>query len=195
MPKRSGPVSTKRRKSAGSVKARASNAASPPAFLLVGTAPAFPPDLIVAAPRQANTAPRSKTAPRKSRTARNERPAVETLPPPPATAATRPRRRPSAPPRPASPAAVRDLPAAPAPLPRNRSLTQRRGGGLFSIVAEVLRFAGLSSGSQAQPKAAPRRAPAHAEMARLRAENAALRRELEALIALREGNPLVAVTG
>lgn len=80
---------------------------------------------------------------------------------------------------------------APAPLPRNRSLARFTSQG---ILAHVLGWLGESLRSSGQPRRRRRLSPSVAkagpaqaeEIARLRAENAALHRQVEALLALRE---------
>ena len=180
-------------------------------ILLPALPPAFPPGLIIAPPAGPAIAsvpwpavelkrpePAAKPAARKTvnkpaRKSRASGPAAAQSPlpaPPSALMEPAPRRKPasrSAPGRPASPGTSRRAPAAPAPLPRNLSLTRQRGGGLFGALGEFLRYAGLLPARQKKKQAKP---AANAEMARLRRENAALRRQLEALLALQSvGTP------
>lgn len=170
------------------------------------TPPSFPADLIIAAPAgraiatvpwPANLPAASKPAPRTAETrgvTRKAKPRKAAAPkaillPPPVDATSAGN---SAPPRANSPAQSGQATAAPAPLPRKRSLTTRPGGGLFGLMAEVLRFAGLMPAIKQRTK---KPAAHNAEMARLRAENAALRRQVAALLAAAQtsgGAPIAA---
>lgn len=161
-----------------------------------------PEPLVEQAPAMPKRAAQRKTAARRTRkpaAKKKPRKAAATKPRKAATArrAAKPKEVP--PPRPAEPEQLSVAPALPAspqplppplaPLPRRNAPVPYRKGGLAEAIGYWLRTVARSArGSFRARPVAPAANEAEAELARLRCENESLRRQLEALTALREGS-------
>ena len=166
---------------ARSADAMAAKPASP-GLMLVGAKPKSDKRPDKPKPAKAKTAPRKRATAQRTATQAKQAAAKP-------RAARKPRQ--VLPPAPAGPATQPAELLLITPLPRSAALTPYRKTGLFGLIGSWLRIATRQAatgvaGSVRRPKLQANPRPQIDELAKLRAENARLRRQLDALLSFQE---------